>query len=103
MPESDSSVRVVDNPDKARYEAYVGDELAGFATYRARPGTVVLVHTEVDDAFEGRGVGGRLAAGALDDLRARGVKVEPLCPFIARYIQRHPEFSDLVAGSDPGP
>jgi len=103
MPEPDSSVRVVDNPDKERYEAYVGDELAGFVTYRARPGAVVLVHTEVDDAFEGRGVGGRLAAGALDDLRARGVKVEPLCPFIARYIQRHPEFSDLVARSDPGP
>ena len=54
MPESDSSVRVVDNPDRNRYEAYVGDELAGFVTYRARPGVVVLVHTEVDDAFEGR-------------------------------------------------
>ena len=60
------------------------------------PGAVVLVHTEVDDAFEGHGVGGHLAAGALDDLRARGVKVEPLCPFIVRYIERHPEFSDLV-------
>jgi predicted GNAT family acetyltransferase len=102
MPDSDLSVRVVDNPDKNRYEAYVGDELAGFVTYRARPGVVVLVHTQVDDAFEGRGVGGRLAAGALDDLRARGVKVEAWCPFIVRYIQRHPEFSDLVARSGPG-
>ncbi len=62
MPEPDSSVRVVDNPAKDRYEAYVGDELAGFVTYRTRPGAVVLVHTEVDDAFEGRGVGGHLAA-----------------------------------------
>ncbi len=97
MPESDSSVRVVDNPDKERYEAYVGDELAGFVTYRTRPGAVVLIHTEVDDAFEGHGVGGHLAAGALDDLRARGFKVAPLCPFIVRYIERHPEFSDLVA------
>ena len=97
MPESEPSVRVVDNPDKERYEAYVGDDLAGFVTYRTGPGAVVLIHTEVDDAFEGHGVGGHLAAGALDDLRARGFKVAPLCPFIVRYIERHPEFSDLVA------
>ncbi len=102
MPEAVSSVRVVDNPDKNRYEAYVGDELAGFITYRTRPGAVVLVHTEVDEAFEGHGVGGDLAAGALADLRARGLKVYPLCPFIARYIERHPEVSDLVARSGPG-
>jgi predicted GNAT family acetyltransferase len=104
MPESDPAVRVTDNPDKHRYEAYVGDELAGFVTYRSRPGAVVLVHTEVASAFEGHGVGGRLAAGALEDIRARGLKVDPFCPFIARYLDRHPELSDLVAdeGSPSG-
>ena len=61
MPEPDSSVRVVDNPDRSRYEAYVGDELAGFVIYRKRPGVVVTVHTEVNAGFEGHGVGSRLA------------------------------------------
>ena len=97
MPESDPPLRVTDNPERHRYEAYVGDELAGFVTYRSRPGVVVLVHTEVGSDFEGRGVGGHLAAEALGDLRARALKVDPVCPFIARYIDSHPEWSDLVA------
>jgi uncharacterized protein len=102
MPEPDS-VRVIDNPGQNRYEAYVGDELAGFVTYRTRPGVVVLVHTEVYPAYEGHGVGGRLASVALEDLRARGLKVKPLCPFIVRYLERHPELADVVAeGSPPG-
>ncbi len=97
MTEPDSTVRVVDNPRNTRFEAYVGDALAGFVTYRMRRGVMVLVHTEVRSDFEGHGVGGRLAAVALDQARARGLKVKPLCPFIADYIERHPELSDLVA------
>ncbi len=102
MPESGPSVRVVDNPDKNRFEAYVGDSLAGLVTYHTRPGVVTLVHTEVDKAFEGHGVGGHLAQVALEDARSRGLQVEPRCPFIARYLERHPEFADLVLGSRPG-
>lgn len=98
MTEPDSSVRVVDDPKSTRFEAYVGDQLAGFVTYRIRRGVMVLVHTEVDADFEGHGVGGRLAAIALEQARARGLKVNPLCPFIADYIERHPELADLVAG-----
>ena len=100
MPKPDS-VRVVDNPGKNRYEAFVGDELAGFVTYRTRSGVVVLVHTEVDPAFEGHGVGGRLASFALEDLRARGLKVKPLCPFIVRYLEHHPELADVVEEGSP--
>jgi uncharacterized protein len=98
MPESDLSVEVVDNPSRSRYEAHIGDRLAGFVTYRTRPGVVVLVHTEVDDEFEGSGVGSRMASSVLEELRARGLQVDPVCPFIAAYIERHPEFADLVAG-----
>jgi predicted GNAT family acetyltransferase len=96
VPSSDSSVRVVDDPTRHRYEAFVDDELAGFVTYRTRPGVVVLVHTEVDPAFEGHGVGGSLAKAALDDVGSKGLKVDPRCPFIARYLERHPEYADLV-------
>jgi predicted GNAT family acetyltransferase len=90
-------VRVVDNAEASRYEAWVGVELAGFSEYRVRPDAIVFTHTEVDDAFEGKGVGSALAKGALEDVRARGASIVPLCPFIAAYIRRHGEFRDLIA------
>ena len=96
MEQAVPAVRVVDNPARRRYEAYVGDAPAGFVTYVARPGSLVLVHTEIDAAVEGHGVGSRLAAGVLDDIRARGLRVVPRCPFIAAFIGRHPEYADLV-------
>ena len=99
MP-SDDDVQLVDNPAELRYELEVDGTLAGILRYRTEPGLVVLVHTDVDPAFEGRGLGGRLVAGALDDIRARGLRVVPLCPFAAAYIRRHPEYADLV-GVDP--
>jgi predicted GNAT family acetyltransferase len=103
MPEPDSSsVRVLDNPNYKRYEAYIGDELAGYLTYRMLPGAIEFVHTEVHAEFEGHGVGGRLAAVALDQARDRGLRVIPLCSFIAGYLERHPELSDLVDGRSPG-
>jgi predicted GNAT family acetyltransferase len=59
---------------------------------------VLLVHTEIDPALEGQGLGDRLVAGALDDLRAHGRKLVPLCPFVRAYLRRHPDQADLVAG-----
>jgi predicted GNAT family acetyltransferase len=87
---------VLDNPAELRYELRVDGEPAGLIRYRTEPGVVVLVHTEVFPSAEGRGLGSRLVAGALDDIRARGLKVVPLCPFAAAYVRRHPEYGDLV-------
>ena len=83
MPEPHVQVTVVDDPARKRFDAFVGDRLAGFVTYRTRPGAVVLVHTEIDADFEGHGVGGQLASDVLGQIRERDLKVEPLCPFIA--------------------
>ena len=94
---SDPPVVVADNPAASRYEIRVGDDLAGFAEYRAKPGRIVMTHTEIDRSFKGRGLGARLATGALDDLRRRGLTVTPLCPFIAKFIHEHPDYADLVA------
>jgi uncharacterized protein len=93
-----SDVEVVDNPAKRRYEVMVDGEVAGASYYRDVDDVRVLTHTEVADEFEGQGVGSRLIAGALDDIRARGLRVTPLCPFAAAYIERHTEYGDLVAG-----
>ena len=96
-----SEIRVADNPGKRRYEASVDGAVAGYVFYQQREGSLLLIHTEVAQEFEGQGVGSRLAAGTLDDIRARGLLVTPLCPFISAYIERHPEYGDLVAEEVP--
>ena len=90
-------VDVTDNQAQGRYEAHTKGEVAGYLFYRERPGGLVMIHTEVADEFEGQGIGGRLVAAALDDVRGRGLSVTPVCPFAAGYIDRHPEYADLVA------
>jgi predicted GNAT family acetyltransferase len=89
------TTRVVDNPERGRFEVYADDTLAGYAAYLRRDGEIIFTHTEIDPAFEGKGLGSRLAAGALDGVRGRGVKVVARCPFIASYIARHAEYADL--------
>ncbi|WP_309071122.1 GNAT family N-acetyltransferase [Arthrobacter sp.] len=93
-----SGATVSNNSDAARYEVNLDGAPAGFAAYRLRDNRVIFTHTEVDSAFEGHGLGSALARGALDDVRERGLRAVPLCPFIAAYIERHPEYQDLVAG-----
>ena len=65
--------------------------------YKLRPGRIALLHTEVPKELEGHGIGGRLAQAGLEYAAAQGLKVAPLCPFVASYIKRHREFVDLVA------
>jgi uncharacterized protein len=84
--------RVTDNPNELRYELWLGLKLAGEIRYtRDEDGTVVLVHTEVDPAYKGQGLGDVLVHGALDDLRERGLAMRPVCPFVTAYLRRHPQ------------
>lgn len=91
-----AEAEIVDNPERRRFEAWLDGEKAGSAHYRRRGGRVIFTHTEVDEAYEGKGIGSRLAAAALDMVRFQGEKAVPLCPFIDSYIRRHGEYSDLV-------
>ena len=94
-----AEVTVRENAGLSRYEA--SDDtgvVAGFAEYRDTDGVRVLTHTEVDDAFEGRGVGSALARGALDDVRERGLAMRDDCQFIRGWVDKHPEYADLRAG-----
>ena len=87
---------VVKAPERHRYEVRVGADCA-YLEYRDSPsGALVLEHTEVPAAFEGRGVGGRLVKAALDEARAENRHVIPECPFAYSYIKRHPEYQPLL-------
>jgi predicted GNAT family acetyltransferase len=98
------NVEVRDVPDRHRYEAVVDGTVAGFAVYRDYRGARVFTHTEVLPEYEGRGVGTALARGALDDVRASGRTLVARCPFIRSYLERHPEYADLVdADLNPRP
>lgn len=89
---------VVSNvPAELRYEARDGETLAGLAAYLLTQNhLIVFTHTEVESGYEGNGVGSQLAKAALDDARTRGLGVVPLCPFIKGWIERHPDYADLV-------
>ncbi|MGH3282117.1 MAG: GNAT family N-acetyltransferase [Trebonia sp.] len=95
---------VTDDPSASRYELHVGAELAGFVEYKLRQnGTVIsLVHTEIRDAFQGKGMATHLARFSLDDARRRGLAVLPFCPYIASWIKKHPDYADLVPGDRRG-
>ncbi|HSK25705.1 MAG TPA: GNAT family N-acetyltransferase [Jiangellales bacterium] len=87
---------VADVPDRQRYEARDGSAVAGFAAYQRAASLVVFTHTEVEPAYEGKGVGSTLVRGALDHVRDQGLDVLPLCPFVKAWIAKHPEYQDLV-------
>jgi len=88
---------VVDSFEQSRYEVLLGGELAGVLHYRRHGGEIELAHTEIDQAFQGQGLAGRLAGAALADARGRTTPVVVTCPFVAGYVERHPEFNDLLA------
>lgn len=87
---------IADNPQQHRFEVRLGEQLAAQAQYRLQGGTIVFTHTEVDPQFEGKGLGSKLAQYALDDVRGRQLKVVAQCEFIAKYIERHPEYASLL-------
>jgi uncharacterized protein len=96
---SSSEPTIVDNSAVGRFELRLAGELAGFAEYQRLPDGLAVTHTVVDPAYEGRGFGSALARAVLDSARAAGDPVLPYCPFLRAYLQRHPDYQDLVPES----
>ncbi|WP_435205865.1 GNAT family N-acetyltransferase [Micromonospora sp. bgisy143] len=91
---------MTDVPARERFEAR--DEtgvVAGIVTYQLTGAIIAYTHTEVDPAYEGRGVGSTLARAVMDDARAKGRSVVPICPFLAEWLVKHPEYEDIVVRS----
>jgi predicted GNAT family acetyltransferase len=95
-----AEITVDDNREQRRFEVHADGAVAGFTVYESRPGLIAFVHTEIDPRFEGQGLGSKLVAGALDAARGEGQSVLPFCRFVNRYIERHPEYRDLVREAD---
>lgn len=95
MSEKSPPVVVKDNPQHQRFEAAVGDHLA-VAEYALEPDCITFTHTIVPEALSGQGIGSQLAKACLQAARERGLQVKPMCSFIAGYIQKHPEFQELL-------
>lgn len=91
-----SDVTVRDNEDENVYELLLDGSRVGVVHYLPMRDAVVLVHTEIAPELEGKGLGGRLVAGALADIRARGLRLVAVCPFVSSYLERHPEQGELV-------
>lgn len=83
-----------DNRELSRFEVHLDGRLGGFAEYALEPGRIVFTHTEV--AVEGKGLGSALVKQALADVRERGLKVVPQCPFVRGYLDKHPELADVA-------
>jgi hypothetical protein len=89
-----SNVR--DNTERNRFELDADGHIA-FSNYKRTDGVLTILHTEVPKALEGRGIGSALIRGVLDTARSQGLKVITVCPFAKSYIERHPEYADLLA------
>ena len=89
-----SEKKVREDAERNRYVVSVDGEDAGSAYYQVRDGVVVFTHTEVEDRWEGQGVGSALVRSALDDVVGSGRKFAPHCPFVAAWVDKHPDYAD---------
>lgn len=96
MGEDTQTIAITNHPSRHRFEATVGADTARL-DYRIEAGEMALLHTEVPASMRDLGMGGKLAHAALDFARREKLRVNPLCPFVAKYVERHPEYADLVA------
>ena len=93
---SNPQFAIIDNVQKHRFEADLGDGTIAIAVYELHPAEIIFTHTKVPPAHEGQGVGSELIRFALQSARERGLKVVPICPFFAAFFRRHPEEQDLL-------
>lgn len=92
-----NNLEVKHNEGKNRFEIQLGDQVA-MVKYILASGEIIFTHTEVPEAFEGQGVAGKLAKAAIEYAKAHEMRIRAMCPYIAAYIQRHPEYQSITEG-----
>jgi predicted GNAT family acetyltransferase len=97
MTDTSSDLHVVRRDDRGRYELYDGDEVLSFADFVETDGVIVVPYVETLARHRGNGHSSRLMAGVVDDLRTRGLRIDPVCPVARRYVQALPDADQLMA------
>lgn len=87
---------LIDNADKKQYEFHVGDKIVKIEYIKSNSGEIYLTHTEVPVSLEGRGLGSQIISKVLPDIEKQGLRLVPLCPFVAGYIQKNPDWKRIV-------
>ncbi|MDX6307753.1 MAG: uncharacterized protein QOI06_799 [Nocardioidaceae bacterium] len=95
-------LEVTDLPDEQRFVVTVDGRRAGRLDYEVRGDVFVALHTEIDPAFEGQGLAGILVREVLDRVRDTGLRLRPVCPYVLRFLRKHPEYADLVTAAPTG-
>jgi uncharacterized protein len=95
-------VSIRDNVESFCYDALIDGEVIGTVVYEYSGPRIVFLHTIVDPEFRGRGIGTTLVTAALDDVRARGLKLSNYCAFVSEFIGAHPQYADLLDAERPG-
>ncbi|MFW0795196.1 GNAT family N-acetyltransferase [Gordonia sp. CPCC 205515] len=100
------TLRINHSPARERYEAIldpdsgadatVGDEVVGYLDYVSEPYQVVVTHTVIREQYSGKGYAGQLVRTVLDDIRASGKRVVPVCSYVQRFISQNPEYADIA-------
>lgn len=98
----DFRVEVRNDEANTKYDAWLGDDLVGMIVYGKSGGRYVLTHAAVLPEFQGHGVGHQLISGTLDDIRSQGSRITVICPVVREFIDRHPEYEDLIDPEHPG-
>ena len=101
MTEQTDRVAVTRNDAEGRYEISVGGELAGFTVFVDHGGQRIFPHTVVGEEFGGRGLSSILVKDALDDTRAAGRRIVPVCPLVAHYVSKHHDYDDIIDKPTP--
>ena len=96
-PAPEANIEIIDVPEASQFEIRLDGTRVGFMDYAIRGDTFTAIHTEIDPAYGGRGLGERLVRHVLDMVRDTGMALRPACPFVKAFLQRHPEYDDLVA------
>lgn len=94
-----NQLEVSNNPEEKRFEVLLDDKIA-MVEYMIAGQNIIFTHTEVPPEFEGLGIAGKMAYVALEYAKAKGYKVQALCPYIASYVAKHPEYQSITWGYD---
>jgi len=92
-----SKIEVMHSSTQKRFEMQIGDQIA-MVKYILGSSEIIFTHTEVPEAVEGQGVAGKIAKAAVEYAQAQGLRIRPMCPYMAAWIKRHPEYHSITAG-----